>query len=76
MENGERTIRLDLTCQGIKRITMLPLDNDGMSILKGHGMDAEEAFGDLFDKVWREDAGQLSGAACQRSDLRLPLRYG
>ena len=43
MENGERTIRLDLTCQGIKRITMLPLDNDGMSILKRHGMDAEEA---------------------------------
>ena len=59
MEKGERTIKIDLTRRGIKRITMLPLDDEGMEILKKHGMDAEEAFGDLYDKVWREDAGQL-----------------
>jgi hypothetical protein len=59
MEKGERTIRIDLTRQGIKRITMLPLDDEGMEILKKHGMDAEEAFDDLYNKVWREDAGQL-----------------
>ena len=59
MEKDGRTLRIDLTRQGIKRITMLPLDDEGMEILKKHGMDAEEAFGDLYNKVWREDAGQL-----------------
>lgn len=59
MEKSERTIRVDLTRSGIKRITMLPLDNEGLEIMKKHGNDAEEACSDIFDKVWSEDSGQL-----------------
>lgn len=57
-ESG-RTIRVDLTRSGIKRITMLPLDNEGVEIMKEHGNDAEEAYSDIYDKVWSEDSGQL-----------------
>lgn len=59
MEKSGRTIRVDLTRSGIKRITMLPLDNEGLEIMKKHGNDAEEACSDIFDKVWSEDSGQL-----------------
>jgi hypothetical protein len=54
-----RTIRVDFTGRGFKRVTMLPLNEDGMKTLKAHDMNAEEAFGEVFDQVWREDAGQL-----------------
>ena len=57
-ESG-RTIRVDLTRSGIKRITMLPLDNEGVEIMKEHGNDAEEACSDIFEKLWSEDSGQL-----------------
>ena len=57
-ESG-RTIRVDLTRSGIKRITMLPLDNEGVEIMKEHGNDAEEACSDIFEKLWSEDPGQL-----------------
>lgn len=59
MGKSERTIRVDLTRSGIKRITMLPLDNEGVEIMKEHGNDAEEACSDIYDKVWSEDSGQL-----------------
>ncbi len=59
MEKSGRTIRVDLTRSGIKRITMLPLDNEGVEIMKEHGNDAEEACSDIYDKVWSEDSGQL-----------------
>ena len=59
MEKSGRTIRVDLTRPGIKRITMLPLDNEGVEIMKEHGNDAEEAYSDIYDKVWSEDSGQL-----------------
>ena len=59
IEKSERTIRVDLARPGIKRITMLPLDNEGMEIIKEHGNDAEEAYSDIYDKVWSEDSGQL-----------------
>lgn len=59
MEKSERTIRVDLTRSGIKRITMLPLDNEGLEIMKKYGNDAEEACSDIFDKIWSEDSGQL-----------------
>ena len=59
MEKSERTIRVDLTRSGIKRITMLPLDNEGVEIMKKHGNDAEEAFRDIYAKLWTEDSGQL-----------------
>ena len=57
-ESG-RTIRVDLTRSGIKRITMLPLDNEGVEIMKEHGNDAEEAWSDIYGKLWDEDSGQL-----------------
>lgn len=57
-ESG-RTIRVALTRPGIKRITMLPLDNEGVEIMKKHGNDAEEAYSDIYDKVWSKDSGQL-----------------
>ena len=57
-ESG-RTIRVDLTRPGIKRITMLPLDNEGVEIMKEHGNDAEEAWSDIYGKLWDEDSGQL-----------------
>ena len=57
-ESG-RTIRVDLTRSGIKRITMHQLDNEGMEIMKEHGNDAEEACSDIFEKLWSEDPGQL-----------------
>lgn len=57
-ESG-RTIRVDLTRSGIKRITMLPLDNEGVEIMKEHGNDAEEAYSDINEKLWSEDSGQL-----------------
>jgi hypothetical protein len=59
MEKSGRTIRVDLTRPGIKRITMLPLDNEGVEIMKEHGNDAEESYSDIYDKVWSEDSGQL-----------------
>ena len=59
MEKSERTIRVDLARPGIKRITMLPLDNEGVEIMKEHGNDAEEAYSDIYDKIWSEDSGQL-----------------
>ena len=59
MEKSGRTIRVDLTRPGIKRITMLPLDNEGMEIMKEHGNDAVESYSDIYDKVWSEDSGQL-----------------
>lgn len=59
MEKSGRTIRVDLARPGIKRITMLPMDNEGMEIMKEHGNDAEEAYSDIYDKVWSEDSGQL-----------------
>lgn len=59
MEKSGRTIRVDLARPGIKRITMLPLDNESMEIMKEHGNDAEEACSDIYDKVWSEDSGQL-----------------
>lgn len=59
MEKSGRTIRVDLTRSGIKRITMLPLDNESVEIMKEHGNDAEEACSDIYDKVWSEDSGQL-----------------
>ena len=58
-QESERTIRVDLTRPGIKRITMLPLDNEGVEIMKEHGNDAEESYSDIYDKVWSEDSGQL-----------------
>lgn len=58
-QESERTIRVDLTRSGIKRITMLPLDNEGMEIMKKHGNNAEEACSDIYDKLWSEDSGQL-----------------
>ena len=59
MEEKGRTIRVTLNRSGIKRITMLPLDNEGVEIMKEHGNDAEEAYSDIYDKVWSEDSGQL-----------------
>ena len=57
-ESG-RTIRVDLTRSGIKRITMLQLDNEGMEIMKEHGNDAEEACSEIYERLWMEDSGQL-----------------
>ena len=59
MKKSERTIRVHLTRSGIKRITMLPLDNEGVEIMKKCGNNAEEAFSDIYDKVWDEDEGLL-----------------
>ena len=59
MKKSERTIRVHLTRSGIKRITMLPLDNEGVEIMKEHGNDAEEAYSDINEKLWSEDSGQL-----------------
>ena len=59
MKKSERTIRVHLTRSGIKRITMLPLDNEGVEIMKEHGNDAKEACSDIYDKLWSEDSGQL-----------------
>ena len=59
MAKNDRIVRIDLTRQGVKRITMLPLDDEGMGILKKHKMNAKKAFGDLYEKMWSEDAGQL-----------------
>ena len=55
----ERRVRVDISRKGIKRITMLPLDDEGMRIMKKHDMDAESAVADVYDKLWIEDAGQL-----------------
>ena len=65
-ESG-RTIRVDLTRSGIKRITMLPLDNEGVEIMKEHGNDAEGAYSDIYDKVWSQDSGQLMDFVCEHT---------
>ncbi len=38
---------------------MLPLNEESINTLKDHDMNAEEAFSDVWDQVWSEDAGQL-----------------
>ena len=73
MEKNERTIRVDLTRSGIKRITMLPLDNEGEEIMKKHGNDAEEAFWEIYDKLWSEDAGQLMDFVFENTNSKYNL---
>lgn len=57
-ESG-RTIRVDLTRSGIKRITMLPLDNEGVEIMKKHGNNAKKAFSEIYERLWSEDEDLL-----------------
>ena len=57
-ESG-RTIRVDLTRSGIKRITMLQLDNEGVEIMKKHGNNAKKACSEIYERLWMEDSGQL-----------------
>lgn len=71
-ESG-RTIRVDLTRSGIKRITMHQLDNEGMEIMKEHGNDAEEACSDIFEKLWSEDAGQLMDFVFENTNSKYNL---
>lgn len=54
-----KVVRVSLTGSAFKRIQLLPLDEQGLEILKQHDMNAEEAFGEVYDQLWSENSEQL-----------------